>query len=87
MKDLAVHVLPGEGVPVPEEIAVRAVFLRKRRRAGIQVIVILAEGLPDRDVRMAVEQDVARLHGRQGCQIVAVAMSRIDEAAALGQVA
>ena len=85
MKGLAVQVLPGEGIPIPEEIAVRAIFLGKRCRTGIQIIVILAEGLPDRDMGMAIEQDVAGLHGRQGFQVVTVAMGRIDEAAALGQ--
>lgn len=85
MKGLSVHVFPGEGFPVPEKIAVRAIFLGKRCRTGIQVVIILAEGLPDRDVRMTMEQDVARLHGRQGFQVVTVAMGRIDEAAALGQ--
>ena len=85
MKGLAVQVLPGEGIPIPEEIAVRAIVFGERRRAGIQVIVILAEGLPDRDMGMAMEQDVAGLHGRQGFQVVTVAMGRINEAAALGQ--
>ena len=85
MKGLAVQVLPGEGIPIPEEIAVRAIFLGKRCRAGIQVIVILAEGLPGRDMGMAVEQNVTRPHGRQGGYVVAVAMGRIDEAAALSQ--
>ncbi len=85
MKGLAVHILPGEGIPIPEEIAVRAIVFGERRRAGIQVIVILAEGLPGRDMGMAVEQDVTSLHGRQRCYVVAVSMGRIDEAAALGQ--
>ena len=85
MKGLPVQVLPGEGIPIPEEIAVRAIVFGERRRAGIQVIVILAEGLPDRDMGMTVEQDVTRPHGRQGGYVVAVAMGRIDEAAALGQ--
>lgn len=85
MKGLTVHVFPGEGIPFPEEIAVRRVIFRQGCRTGIQIIVILAEGLPDRDMGMAVEQDVAGLHGRQGFQVVTVAMGRIDEAAALGQ--
>ena len=63
MKGLAVQVLPGEGGPFPEEITVRAIFLGKRCRTGIQIIVILAEGLPDRDMGMAMEQDVTRPHG------------------------
>lgn len=55
-----------------------AVF-RKGRRARIEIVIILAEGFPYRQVGVAVKEDVPFLKGRQAVRIVVVAVGCIDD--------
>ena len=55
MKGLAVHILPSEGLIFPDEITVGIAVFRKGRRTGIEIVIILAEGFPYRQVGVAVK--------------------------------
>ena len=63
----------------------RIAVFRKGRRTGIEVIIVLSKGFPNRQVGVAVEQDVALLKGRQAVGVIMVAVSCIDDEASLSQ--
>ena len=79
--DVAKKVLPEENLIFQEHIGVFAAGFGNGYRAGVNVSVPLAKGLPGGDVGMAVEENIPGLQGWQELQVEIMAMGGVNQPA------